>query len=87
MSRIKLPTNAEINQAFEGYVSLAPPQPLAAVIDRHGMLSDWVKFMSQKYGGSADVERAIKAAVVFGLNIGIRIGEKRGAEEALTFDG
>lgn len=76
MSAIKLPTNKEIDRAVEGYGSVGP-QPLAQICDEHEMLAAFIDKMVADIWAGHDMKTAVKATLVLGLNVGIRIGEGR----------
>ena len=77
-NEIVLPTLKEIDRALQGYGSTDGPQPLADIIDRHQELTMFVDLIVRRIEtGMIPHKDAAKALLLFGLNIGIRIGEVR----------
>lgn len=71
---MKLPTNAEIECAYEEY-GKEPPQAMAACIDRSPILKYNLEMFTRAFGGNPKL--AVKSAMVAALQIGIRIGQNR----------
>ena len=75
---MKLPTNEEIDQAYDDW-SRDGLQPMAGCIDRHEGLAFFLTHAVKNHSkGEVGTDTAIKTALVTGLHIGIRIGENRG---------
>lgn len=73
---MNLPTNEEIDRAYGEWAEF-PPQPMAACVDRHHFLNSTIVLFSQSLKHGSDPMDIVKAAMVTGLNLGIRIGENR----------
>jgi hypothetical protein len=78
---LKLPTNQEIDKAGAESI-LDGPVPLAAIVD--GCRSLYIPLLHSEEevnSGNCDLFTTLKAMLVLGLNIGIRIGENRVASQ------
>ena len=77
---LRLPTDEEIAEAGRA-LDRDGPLPLGAIVDRNPQLSSVLKGM-QDHVNRADADSGyrdtfMKAALLMGLNLGIRIGEMR----------
>ncbi len=74
---MRLPTNEEIEKAYEGF-DADGPIPLAGVIDQNACMHQTEELLEQAImNRQIPIKDIIKTAMVTGLNIGIRVGEAR----------